>query len=251
VQRIRSTILATAFVLLFAHVARPADTTTTPPPSRGPIIPRIEPLEPRAFTLEDRYLDAARRGDLGVVKLCLEKGADPHAKDGFGRSALLLAARDAHDLELVTFLKNRGLPTDEPDVRGRTSLGYAAGNGDHAIVSYLLDQGAAVNRADVQGQTPLLHAALIGSKETVARLLAAGANVNARDQFGDTPLIAACAKGLDEIARLLVEKGADPKLEDQEGRTAAERAAPDATFCRGLSAAAPNPVERGPAETEP
>lgn len=212
-----------------------------PPPGGGAIVPRSEPLAPSPFTLEERYLDAARRGDLAMLTRCLDKGVDARAKDGFARSALLLAASDARNLKMVEFLQARGLPVDEPDVRGRTALAYAAGNGQLEIVAYLLAHGATADRKDAQGQTALYNAVLAGSRETVERLVAAGADVNNRDQFGDTPLIGACNKGNDELARLLVEKGADPSLKDQEGRTARERAAEDATFCRALGAAKPAP----------
>jgi ankyrin repeat protein len=229
-------IATTVFVLVRAHGGHAEGTAPAQPPG-GSIVPKPEALAPKAFTLEERYLDAARRGDLDMLKLCLDKGVDPRAKDGFARSALLLAVLNARNLEMVKFLQSRGLPVDEPDVRGRTPLGYAAGNGQLEMVSYLLEQGAAADRKDGQGQTPLYHAVLIGSKETTLRLLAAGAVVDSRDQFGDTPLMGACNKGFDDIARLLLEKGADPSLKDQEGRTARERAPAGASFCRDLPTA--------------
>ena len=208
-------------------------------PHAGSMVPKTEPLAPSPFTLAERYLDAARRGDMPTLKLCIEKGVDVRAKDGFARSALLLAVLNARNLEMVKLLQTHGLPIDEPDVRGRTPLGYAAGNGQLEMVSYLLEQGAAADRKDGQGQTPLYHAVLIGSKETVSRLLTAGADIDSRDQFGDTPLMGACNKGLDDIARLLVEKGADPSLKDQEGRTARERAPAGSTYCRELPTTKP------------
>ena len=231
--------IATAVVVLVQARGGHAQGTTPTQPPAGSIVPKPEALAPKAFTLEERYLDAARRGDLDMLKLCLDKGVDPRAKDGFARSALLLAVLNARNLEMVKFLQSRGLPVDEPDVRGRTPLGYAAGNGQLEMVSYLLEQGAAADRKDGQGQTPLYHAVLIGSKETTLRLLAAGADVDSRDQFGDTPLMGACNKGFDEIARLLIEKGADPALKDQEGRSARERAPAGASFCRNLPATKP------------
>ncbi len=235
-RAIVSVMVATLTLLVAATDARAADQAKSTPLPSGPIVPRAEPLKPRPFTLEDRYLDASRRGDLPMLKLCLEKGVDPRAKDGFARDALLLAARDARNLEMVKFLKARNLPIDAPDVRGITALGYAAGNGQVEMVSYLLEQGAVVDRKDEQQQTPLLHAVLGGNKATVERLIAAGADVNLADRFKDTPLIGACNKGFDEIAKLLVEKGADPSLVDQEGRMARERAAAGSTYCRGLPA---------------
>ena len=227
--------IATAVFLLMSPRSQAAENPAPTAPRSAPsIVPRPEPLKPRPFTLEDRYLDAARRGDLDTLKVCLEKGVKSDAKDGFARSALLLAARDARDLEMFKFLQARGLPIDDPDVRGITALGYAAGNGQLEMVSYLIEQGAAVDRKDADQQTSLFHAVLGGSKETVERLIAAGADVNVQDRFGDTPLIGACNKGFDPIARLLVAKGADPSLKDQEGRTARQRAAEGATFCREL-----------------
>jgi ankyrin repeat protein len=230
---------ASVWLLLFATRVARAEEPLPLRPHAGPIVPKTEPLAPSPFTLEERYLDAARRDDMATLKLCIQKGVDPHAKDGFARSALLLAVLNARDVDMVKYLQTLGLAVDEPDVRGRTPLGYAAGNGQAEMVSYLLEQGATVDRRDGQGQTPLYHGVLIGSKETVLRLIAAGADVNSRDQFADTPLIGACNKGLDDIARLLVEKGADPSLKDQEGRTARERAAAGSSYCRDLPAAKP------------
>jgi ankyrin repeat protein len=216
-----------------------APSAPSPPADAPPgssIVPKTEPLAPRAFTMNDRYLDAARRGDLDTLRLCLEKGADPHVKDGFGRSALLSATMQGRNLEMIKFLQARGLPVDEPDNQSRAPLAYAAGNGDLEIVSYLLDQGAKVERKDWQGQTALFNAAVTGANGVVERLLAAGAAIDTRDNFGDTPLIGACDKGNDATARILYERGADPALKDQEGRTARERAREGAVFCRTLPA---------------
>jgi len=237
-RRAAFALASLCLVASFTHASL-AEEQDSPRPRAGSIVPKPEPLAPSPFTLEERYLDAVRRDDIATLRLCIEKGVDVRAKDGFARSALLLAVLNARDLEMVRFLQALGLPIDEPDVRGRTPLGYAAGNGDLEIVSYLLEQGAAVDRKDGQGQTPLYHAVLVGSRATVLRLLAAGANVDSRDQFGDTPLIGACNKGHDDIARILTDKGADPSLKDQEGRTARERAAAGSTYCRELPTTKP------------
>ena len=55
-------------------------------------------------------------------------------KDDLGRTALLLAARDAGSLELVRFLHAKGAAVDEPDVGGRAALSYAAESGRLDIV---------------------------------------------------------------------------------------------------------------------
>ena len=52
------------------------------------------PRAPERFTLEQRLLDAARRGDAATALRALDKGAALDAKDETGRDALLLAARE-------------------------------------------------------------------------------------------------------------------------------------------------------------
>lgn len=209
---------------------------STPPPDGSSITGKTEALTPRGFSLEDRYLDAARRGDLAMLKMCLDKGVDAQRKDGFGRSALLLAARDGHNLEMVEFLHAGGLPVDDPDYAGRSPLAEVAASGQLNLLSWFLEHGAKLDRKDSRGQTVLYSAVLGGSEPAVRRLLEAGAQVDVADQFGDTPLMGACSKGFEAISKLLVAKGADPARKDQEGRTARDRAAEGSTFCRGLSA---------------
>lgn len=202
-----------------------------PPPS---LVPKPSAVELKPFTLEDRYLDAARRGDVATMKICLEKGVPATARDATGRSALQFAVRDARSLDAAKFLRERGLPVDDADGSGRTLLMDAAGNGDLALVSWLLEQGAPLEKRDAQGHTALHSAVLAGKVDVARKLLDSGAAIDARDNYQDTPLMGACAKGEDDMARLLVEKGADPSLRDQEGRLARERAAEGATYCRAL-----------------
>jgi ankyrin repeat protein len=190
-----------------------------------------EPRAPQPYTLEDRFLEAARQGDRATLELALEKGVDVDAKDDLGRSALLLAARDAGSLDLVRYLHQQGAPIDEADLGGRTPLSWAAGAGRLDLVRWLVEQGAAVDRLDTQRRTPLFHAVLGHNPEVVIFLLDHGAAVDSPDRFGDTPLIMACAKGYGDLARLLLAHGADPEFRDQEGRTAGDRAAPGTDAC--------------------
>lgn len=222
---------------------QPAPPASPPdqPPGAGPLIPKPSAPDPKPFTLEDRYFDAARRGDLDMLKICIGKGIDPKIKDEVGRSALDLAVRDARDLEMAEYLHDKGAAIDEPDAVGRTPLHEAAGAGEAAIARWLLKEGAKVDRKDMQGRTPLHNAIMGGSREITVMFLDAGADPNVRDNFQDTPLIQACNKGIDEIAKVLVEKGADPLLKDQEGRTAAQRADDTAIYCKSLPGNGPIP----------
>ncbi len=185
------------------------------------------------FTLEKRYLHAAGEGDESSVARALDLGADPHAVDGLGRNALLLAARGKGSPGLVRLLAGRGVAADRADAGGMTALAFAAARGDADLVGVLLDLGADVHRTDDRRRAALYHAASRDRREVVTLLLSRGAMIDRADDFGDTPLIAACARGHDAMAQLLLAQGADPTLRDREGRSAAERSAPEAVSCRG------------------
>jgi hypothetical protein len=214
-----------------APAAAPA--AGAPPTRRIPahVLGLGEPRAPEPFTVEQRLLDAVRRGDRTTVERALQRGAPIGARDDIGRGVVLLAVLDAHDLELARWLHGKGAAIDEADNGGRTPLSYAAADGRADIVAWLLAAGAAADRRDVQQRTPLFHAALGDHPEVIALLVARGADVNSRDQWQDTPLIVACAKGNAAAAAYLLQHGADPALKDQEGRAARERAAPGTTPC--------------------
>lgn len=191
-----------------------------------------ESRDPQPFTREQRLLEAARQGDRAVVERALELGAPVEARDDLGRSVLLLAVRDARDLSLVRFLRERGASVDVADLAGRTPLSFAAASGRLDLVAYLVGQGARIDAADERGRTPLFHAVLGNHREVVDWLLERGAEVDVRDRFRDTPLILACAKGHAEMAALLRRHAADPTLRDQEGRSLPERSAIEVEACR-------------------
>ncbi|HXJ34319.1 MAG TPA: ankyrin repeat domain-containing protein [Candidatus Eisenbacteria bacterium] len=214
-----------------APPARTPPTTLQAPAAPHRPLGMDEPRKAQPFTIDQRLLDAVRRGDRPTLERALELGASVQAKDDLQRGCVLLATKDAGDLALVQWLHEKGAPLDDPDVGGRTALGFAAEGGRLDLVRYLVEGGAAVNARDGQQRTPLFHAVLGDHADVMTFLLASGADVNVRDQFGDTPLIVACAKGFGATATLLLEHGADATLRDQEGRTARERSVPGVEPC--------------------
>jgi len=218
--------------LLAASAARAGD----PAPHAGPALGIGEPRAPERFTLELRYLQAARDGDRKTIEIALARGVAVDTRDDLGRSALLLATHDAGSLELVKLLHTRGAALDEPDTGGRAPVSWAAADGRIEILRWLAAQGATIDRKDIEQRTPLFHAVSTEQLEAVEFLLDHGANPNTPDRYGDTPLMLACSKGYDTLAELLLRRGADAALRNQEGKTAADRAAPGAKTCRGAGA---------------
>ena len=95
-------------------------------------------------------------GNLEVVKLLLDRGADINAvsKNGFSATPLQGAAA-FQKVELARLLIERGANVNCRGEEGGTPLHEAAGNGQIEFAKLLLDHGARINAKDNNGKTPL------------------------------------------------------------------------------------------------
>src|SRR5262245_788875 len=132
-----------------------------------------------------------------AVKILIEKGADPNARDGAGRNALMvmsLEPRLDNDVEIT--LQAGG--TRESRKRLRRSDKTV-----ERIGETLLNAGCDVNAADNKGRTPLIYAVASERREVVNLLMKRGANISAKDHNGESALDWAIKSGNEEIIRLL------------------------------------------------
>ncbi len=168
---------------------------------------------------KDQAMFAAVAGsNLAGFKAALANGANVHAPDATGRSALGMAARMGH-AELVGALLAAGAAVDTPDPIGYTPLLEAARDGKLDVVTLLLGQKANIgHRAAANGLSlTALHLATAGGHQDRGKLLVArGADINARDSELATPLLWATNQH-PAVAVLLVQLGANPDLAPKEG----------------------------------
>lgn len=159
---------------------------------------------------------AATAGHTDVVRLLLERGADPNLAersrprlDGLARTALNGAARSGHT-EIVRLLLDAGARVDAAPAGDATPL-IAAARGGHVETAKLLLEHAADADVAIPGDgTPLISAAGSGVPGTVGLLLEAGADPDRAVAGDGSPLIVAARAGDVETVRLLLEAGADP-----------------------------------------
>ena len=110
-------------------------------------------------------------GNLGVVKLLLDRGADINAVSRNGFSATPLQGAAAFKkVELATLLIERGANVNCRGEGGGTPLHEAAGNGQIEFAQLLLDHAANINAKDDKGKTPLTIA-LENKQTTMAKFL--------------------------------------------------------------------------------
>ena len=150
---------------------------------------------------------AALMGRTEVIKLLLDKRADPNGANNYGWTPLHWAAMSGHK-DVVLLLLDRGADINKTDEDGRTPLYWAADDVQQRhtkdMVHVFMQKGADPNTAGTNGRTPLHKAAMNGDKDVIKLLLDGGADPEVADSWGKTPrqIIAAKFKHQD-VLRLL------------------------------------------------
>ncbi|MCC7123690.1 MAG: ankyrin repeat domain-containing protein, partial [Acidobacteria bacterium] len=158
-----------------------------------------------------------------VVRTLLQRGADPNVRDEGDHAYPLHFAAERGDLTIVTLLIEHGadpvgaVTTHELDVLGWAVCFDSAPHLD--VARYLLAHGATHT---------LLSATAMGVVEAIRALAAAGADLNQRmdrTNHRRTPLHLAVIKKQPTALSALLALGADTRLEDAAGLTAFDHAA--------------------------
>jgi uncharacterized protein len=172
-------------------------------------------------------LDAARTGDVSRVRDAVAT-ADLEARDGEGRTALLLATR-ANDVEIARLLIAAGADVNAKDGIKDTPYLYAGAEGRDEILKMILATGR-VNLKDTNryGGTALIPAADKGHPSTVRILIEAGVDIDHVNNLGWTALMEAVILGdggpvYQEIVGILIDAGAK-QIADRDGITPLEHA---------------------------
>jgi ankyrin repeat protein len=150
---------------------------------------------------------AASSGDIALVQLLLNRGADIKTEDSNGITALHIAAKEGN-MAVMQLLLNHGADTEAKTNTGRTALHYATDNGNKAVVQLLLERGADVEPKDDDKRTAFHTAVEEGNAAVVQLLLNRGADVHARYQFGCSALHIAVFSGSEAVVQLLLDRGA-------------------------------------------
>jgi ankyrin repeat protein len=141
--------------------------TRETPPFRHHLLEITGSLEWVDFTGQTPFLTAALAGDLTVMKLLLEYGADPHIPTFQGTSPLMAAAGvnwvvaqtwtegPAQLLEAVKMCHALGMDVNQANSMGITALHGAANRGSDDIIRFLVEKGADLTAQDNEKRTAL------------------------------------------------------------------------------------------------
>jgi ankyrin repeat protein len=127
---------------------------------------------------------AAKSGDLNIMKVLLEGGANPFLTQKDYTTTVMIAAAgrgqrvypgaasvsapatEQDSLEALKLLVQHGVDPDAFNERGQTALHVAAARGADSLVRYLADQGAKLDMKDRRGRTPLDVALGVGNDKS-------------------------------------------------------------------------------------
>ncbi|THV23448.1 ankyrin repeat domain-containing protein [Glycomyces paridis] len=174
-------------------------------------------------------LAAATAGDTSAVQAALAADAELEARDGQGRTALMLAVNGNH-LEVAQALVEAGADPDARDDRGDTPWLETGVTGSPELMRAVLAAGPDLATRNRFGGSPLHPAAERGHADFVAAILEETAiDVDRVNRLGWTALHEAVILGdggedHQRIVRLLLDHGADAAVPDSGGRTALDHA---------------------------
>ncbi len=157
---------------------------------------------------DEALIDAVVDGEAETVKILLDKGANPNARDRNGYTVLMYAASKKEHCTIAEMLLAKGADanaTGGVDKKSPLTLAIEFGIAD--TVKCLVTHGAKL-------ETDLLTTVASGGVESVKAFLNKGRDVNRKDKLaGWTPLTIAASLGYTDIVKALLAQKADPHLE--------------------------------------
>ena len=122
------------------------------------------------FDGETPFVRAALSGDIEVMRMLIEKGADPNIGTTQGTTALMAASginwipgqtyshSEAEYVEAVKLCLDRGADANAANSLGLTAMHGAANRGWESVIQILADHGAKLDVKDNAGRTPMIFA---------------------------------------------------------------------------------------------
>ena len=163
---------------------------------------------------------SSRKCRLETAKALLACGGEPNIR-GDARllnkqtPSMICAARG--DLDLLKVFVDGGADITLADKLNRTHLMFASKNGHIHIMSYLLQAGVDVEAEDSSGNTAMHYACAYGWSECAKLLVEVGAPPDPKNSWSSTPLEIAVKKGRFACAILMLKEGVDVNVRDKNG----------------------------------
>ena len=155
---------------------------------------------------------ACSNGNTQLVKLLLDKKADPNIQNELQFTALMYAVMNS---KIVSLLLAENADVNALTIRGESALFWACRFGNIKVIKILLNVGInLINKKDEGGKTPLYIACDKGHVQVVEQLIKAKADLSIPNKSGNTPLHKACEMGHLQIVEKLLQSEVDPNVQN-------------------------------------
>ncbi|XP_077297906.1 uncharacterized protein LOC143919454 [Arctopsyche grandis] len=158
---------------------------------------------------------AFERGNIEVINVLLENGADEQLRSNDGKTLLHFVSSYT---ETSKILLEKGFDPNEPDKYGDTPFMIAVRWRKHDLIELMLDYGANPNIRNKKGNTSLFDIVEHGDIETL-KVFLDRADLNMTNIDGETALCRSIVVRKPEMFNLLLEHGADPTITNKHKNT--------------------------------
>lgn len=177
------------------------------------------------FPIHQAAFSGAKKCMEIILKFGEENGYNRQAHINFvnnGKASPLHMAVQSGDLEMIKMCLDNGAQLELMENGKCTALHFAATQGATEIVKLMISSYSGssdiVNAVDGNQETLLHRASLFDHHELAEYLISVGADINSTDAEGRSPLLLATASGSWNIVNLLLSKGARVDIKDHLGR---------------------------------
>jgi len=158
------------------------------------------PVDMRGGEEQTPLMLAVVKGDLKLVKMLLDRGAEVEAVRKDNCTAAIIAAQQSQ-LTVLLVLRSRGANMHHSDSSGNGLTHWAAYQNDVQMLRALKGMELPMDTKNSKGHTPLHQAALTNSYQAVTFLLSIGCNSKSINTEGKRPLDVAHSSGNNAAVR--------------------------------------------------
>ena len=148
---------------------------------------------------------ASHNGNLEVVKMLVNKGADINIKDNLDNSALMHSLLQNYpSISMFLLDNNANIDSNNDNV---SPLNVAADIGNYEITKKVIEMGADIQNRTISGETPIFNALYSKDRETIDYLLSKDVKIIDRNKEGTTTLMLAVKANRFDLVKKQIEKG--------------------------------------------
>ena len=153
---------------------------------------------------------AANKGNIPLLKLLIDNGANVDAVTNLGKNVMHMAAEGNQPSMIIYLITEEHQSSQCVDESGSTPLHWACYAGAEEAVNFLLNLNVDINEQDKEKLTPLHLATNEGRENIVLKLLQKNADKDLANKKGELPIDIARKKNYKNIERILSEDDFNP-----------------------------------------